>query len=187
MYHIKPDKRSKTSAVMLYDALIACLKDKPFDKISITDIVTRATTSRSTFYRNFDEKTDILCWKCDQRFEEVLRGYVAEGCKNDLGLLEYIFGYWQNHAEVLEILLNIRRIDIIYDSFFRKSPIVTDFLRQHMALPKEQESYFTSIRMGVFIGVIQAWIQGGKKETAHELSIMLGEQFQQVATGGLIF
>lgn len=187
MYHIKPDKRSETSAAMLYEALAACLKEKPFEEISITEVVTRATNSRSTFYRNFDELTDILSWKCDRQFAEVLEGYVTEGVQENLGLLEYVFAYWQAHSEVLEILLSMKRTDIIYESFTKNSAPVMALLRTRVNLPKEQEEYFMAVRIGVFVGVVQTWLRNGKKENAHQLSVMLGEQLQQMTAGGLIF
>lgn len=187
MYHIKPDKRSKTSASMLYKALAACLKEKPFEEISITEVVTQSSNSRSTFYRNFDELVDILYWKCDRQFAEVLQGFAAEGIHENLGLLEYVFAYWQEHSEVLEILLSIKRTDIIYECFTKNSVPVMELLRERVHLPQEQESYFMAVRIGVFVGVVKTWLQNGKKESAHQLSVMLGEQLQQMTAGGLIF
>lgn len=187
MYHIKPDRRAETSAAMLYEALVACLKEKPFEEISITEVVRRSSNSRSTFYRNFDELVDVLCWKCDRQFAEVLRGYVAEGVHENLGLLEYVFAYWQEHSEVLEILLSIKRMDVLYECFSKNSQSVMELLRGHINLPKEEETYFLAVRIGVLVGVVQTWIQNGKKESAHQLSVMLGDQFQQMIASGLIF
>jgi len=72
LYHIKSDKRARTSAAMLYESLMACMEVKSFEKISITELVDRATVGRSTFYRNFDEIADILYWKCDQQLSDML-------------------------------------------------------------------------------------------------------------------
>lgn len=187
MYHIKKDKRSTTSANMLYHVLTECLKTKSFEEISITEITTLATVSRSTFYRNFDELIDILYWKCDQQFSEVLSGYVSEGKHEKLGLLEYVFAYWQKYSEILEILLDMKRIDIIYDCFARNSMPVLNLLRERVDIPKEQENYFMAIRIGIFVGIVQTWITGGKQETARQLSTMIGKQLNQTTTNDLIF
>jgi Transcriptional regulator len=172
---------------MLYDALNACLERSDFASLSVTEVASRATVSRSTFYRNFDELVDILCWKCDRQFSEVLRGYVKEGCWEKLGMLEYVFKYWQKHSEVLEILLSINRIDIIYDCFARNSTVVMVQLQERMKLPKGQSEYFMAIRIGVFIGVMKTWLRRGKKESAHQLSVTLGEQLQYIANSRLVF
>lgn len=187
MYHIKPDKRAETSAAMLYAALIECLEDTPYEKISITEIVNRATTGRSTFYRNFDEIVDILHWKCDRQFAEVLSGYAQEGCREKSGLLEYVFGYWQSHSEVLEILLSINRTDIIYDCFSRNSASIMTMLKEHIDIPEDQMEYFMTIRISVFVGIVKTWLNRQKKETASEISTLFTHQMVQMVESGLIF
>lgn len=44
----------------IYEALIALMKEKSYNKISITDITERAGVSRMAYYRNYKEKDDIL-------------------------------------------------------------------------------------------------------------------------------
>lgn len=54
MYHIKNDKRARASTELICAGLLACMKEKPFARITITDVQRASTVSRSTFYRNFD-------------------------------------------------------------------------------------------------------------------------------------
>ena len=62
----------------IYDALIALMKVKPYNKISVTDITERAGVSRMAYYRNYEEKDDILL----NRFrEELIR--LEENLLND--------------------------------------------------------------------------------------------------------
>lgn len=44
----------------LYKALFILLKQKPFEKITITDICNKAGVSRQTFYQLFDNKEEII-------------------------------------------------------------------------------------------------------------------------------
>lgn len=188
MYHIKSDKRARTSAAMLYESLMACMEVKSFEKISITELVDRATVGRSTFYRNFDEIADILYWKCDQQFSELLRGYSDTESMREkpLGVLNHVFGYWLNHSATLEVLFTINRMDIIYDCFARNSAVVSERLKRRLNVPDSQYEYFLSIRIGVFIGVMKTWLHNGKKETAQQLSDMLGQQLHSVVLNGMI-
>ncbi|CEN21131.1 AcrR family transcriptional regulator [[Clostridium] sordellii] len=75
MYCIKNDMRSIKSAELIYLGLKKCLKEKPFEKITITDIQNASTVGRATFYRNFDSIEDVLYWKCSQKFSEVFESY----------------------------------------------------------------------------------------------------------------
>src|SRR5688572_29093644 len=44
----------------LVASLLQLMKEKPFDKITISEITDKADLDRSTFYRNFDSKEDLL-------------------------------------------------------------------------------------------------------------------------------
>lgn len=44
----------------IYDALIDLMKIKPYSKITVTDITERAGVSRMAYYRNYEDKDDIL-------------------------------------------------------------------------------------------------------------------------------
>ena len=63
MYHIKSDKRSRTSAKLICDAMLRCLDEKPFSEITIVDLQKESTvdvllfivcsTVRKTFWNIF--------------------------------------------------------------------------------------------------------------------------------------
>ncbi|MCI7607112.1 MAG: TetR/AcrR family transcriptional regulator [Spirochaetales bacterium] len=49
--------RSKT---MIKEALLELMVEKPFDKITITDIVKKADINRGTFYAHYDNTSEVL-------------------------------------------------------------------------------------------------------------------------------
>jgi len=55
MYHIKSDKRQMQSVNMLIDGLSLLLSEKPFEKITVKEVVEASKVGRTTFYRSFDE------------------------------------------------------------------------------------------------------------------------------------
>ncbi|GEM_PF-5850719 len=72
MYHISKDKRAARSAALIYDGLLECMKKKPFDAVTISDLQKASGVARTTFYRAFDNLSDVLYWKCDTCFSEAL-------------------------------------------------------------------------------------------------------------------
>src|SRR5699024_3894281 len=50
----------KKSQQWLYESLIELMKNHPFEKITIAEITKNADLDRTTFYRNYDSKIDIL-------------------------------------------------------------------------------------------------------------------------------
>lgn len=178
MYHLKEDRRAEKSAELLYEALTRCMAKKEFDKITISELAKESTVSRATFYRNFDETIDILYWQCDRLFREVLTDFVAS--EPDLAqadeLISYVFNFWMKHADILEILIEHGRVDIIYNSFLNNASVVMEYLSEKLYLPKWNTRYFISTRVGIFVGVFQAWIMGGKRESAKKLTEILNQQ-----------
>lgn len=175
MYHIKKDKRSQKSAALIYEGLQQCMQKKPFDQITITDIQRASFVSRATFYRHFDQLSDVLYWRCDQCFAEVLENYVS--VKDDIyHFVHYFLDYWYSHGEILELLLAAQRIDIIYDChmnhmerFFRQTAAGVDF-------PAEHYPYFCGIRSGIMIGILLPWLKDKKSQSIDSLFPIIRSQ-----------
>lgn len=187
MYHIKNDKRAKTSAKLIYEALLECLNQKPFHEITITDIHKVSSLSRSTFYRNFDSLIDVLKWKSDQSFEKLFNSYIKNiNPTKPHQLITFFFNYWFNNSEILEILLHINRQDIIYNSFINKSQIITNYYKEKVSLPINNYDYYIAIRVGIFISILMTWIKNGKKESAQEITKIILEQLEFISQSDVI-
>ena len=58
----KPDKRIRRTRSQLSNALVALMLEKAIDKITVQEVLDRATVGRSTFYLHFRGKDDLfLC------------------------------------------------------------------------------------------------------------------------------
>lgn len=191
MVHIKSDIRAKRSAKLLYDGLVEVLKVKDFNKVTVSDISKASTVGRSTFYRNFDEITDLLYWKCSGDFKQVLTEFTesAPELKEEDELLLYVLRFWmrQDHLEILEILMDIGRLDIIYNSFVDHADILIDYIKNRgVHMSTDDYTYFISVRAGFFVGLIRAWIYNGKKETPEQVSEIVSRQHDDVVNAKLM-
>lgn len=54
----------------VFDALYSLMQEKDFAKISVGDILERSGVSRTTFYRCFEDKYDVVNWSY-KRFKEI--------------------------------------------------------------------------------------------------------------------
>lgn len=176
MYHISKDKRSKQSAELIYQGLLQCLAKKSFTQVTVTDVQKASGVARTTIYRCFDNLSDILYWRCDLCFRESLHS-VRSGSPNELDLIRGYFSYWMKHSDILKLLVDIDRQDIIYVCHMKNAKTLE---QSHGALPGLNETdarYFMAIRTGVTISVLKAWLDGGRKETAEELLAIIERQF----------
>ena len=186
MYHIKNDQRAIRSSQMLYDGLARLMREKPFNAITVTDLVESAQVGRTTFYRNFDEIEDILRMRCDQTFDELIT-YVVEYLRQNpneihTATLKPMLRYFYLHSDIVELLMLAKRIDIIQDSFqARLQPFKKQVIARH-EIAEEYVDYAIAIRIGVLTNILIQWIENGKRHAPNELANTLGAMIGKMVT-----
>lgn len=183
MYHISKDTRAIQSANFIYKGLLQCLEHKSFDRITVTDVQKASGVARTTIYRCFDNLSDILYWRCDLCFREALHSVQPTAPPGEGDLIQGYFAYWTEHSDILKLLIDINRQDIIYACHMKNAEMLA---RSYGMLPGMDEissRYFMAIRTGVTISVLKAWIDGGQKENAVELVQILKKQLVFMTSG----
>ena len=67
----KEDQRVQRTRDRLGDALISLLVEKPFDDITVQEVLDRAGVSRSTFYAHYRDKNDLFLSDAEDFFESM--------------------------------------------------------------------------------------------------------------------
>jgi AcrR family transcriptional regulator len=65
----KTDRRVQRTRDALGDALIALMQEKPFDSITVEEVLKRANVSRSTFYEHYVHKEDLFLSDAEEFFQ----------------------------------------------------------------------------------------------------------------------
>lgn len=79
----KTDARVRRTRDALGDALVALMQEKPFDTITVQDVLDRADVSRSTFYTHYSDKDDLLMSDAEEFFEAISVALSQAGDKSD--------------------------------------------------------------------------------------------------------
>ena len=79
----KIDARVRRTRDALGDALITLMQEKPFDTITVQDVLDRAHVSRSTFYAHYSDKDDLLMSDADEFFQALSMALSQHGDKSD--------------------------------------------------------------------------------------------------------
>jgi AcrR family transcriptional regulator len=66
---VKTDKRIRRTRDTLGDALVELIREKPFDDITVQEILDRAGVGRSTFYTHYRDKDDLFLSDVEDFFE----------------------------------------------------------------------------------------------------------------------
>ena len=171
MYHIKDDKRSQASAKLVLDAMDTCLRQHPFEEISITEVCREATVSRATFYRLFDTLEDVVAYRCECF---AIQFYKTMSGQSITQIMEQFFSAWMAHSELLELILCIGREDILLDCHHRYMELI-QYEFQKIKPDFLITEYHISILTSVMLGMLTTWIHTGKRESVTEIVVMIQE------------
>lgn len=163
MYHKHTNKTAVHSQHMVVQALFRLMKHKPFQQISVTEICEEAALGRKTFYRNFDQKEDVVeFWLdilCAQYREELFS--VPQG-----QMLSRHCAFLKTHKDTLVVLYN----NGLHPMTERKFSV---FLQDAMPLwstdPVEQEYRSQYILAGIE-AVIRLWFTRGFPESIEQIA-----------------
>ena len=89
----KEDLRVKITKQLLYDAMFDLLRDNRFENIKVTDICDKAEIHRTTFYKHFDNKYELLEYcilKLSEGFDEILGKYHYDNIEKDNLFIEIL-------------------------------------------------------------------------------------------------
>ncbi|MFI9534781.1 TetR/AcrR family transcriptional regulator [Nocardia fusca] len=60
----EPDRRVRKTRSALHRALIELMMERPYDRITVSDVIARADVGRSTFYAHYRDKDELLVVSC---------------------------------------------------------------------------------------------------------------------------
>jgi len=98
------------SKFALSNALLSLMREKPYEKISIQDIVRRAYVSRTTFYNHFSTKDEVIRCLLEDLFQPLLR---INPARPNTDFRQYLVSYINTLAQSRELFLLMRQSGII--------------------------------------------------------------------------
>jgi AcrR family transcriptional regulator len=99
------DRRSRRTDDSLIHALIELIETKPYDLITVQDIIERANVGRSTFYGHYRNKDGLLLKGLERTLDLLVggMGLTAEGLVTFNATM--LFGHARGHREIYRKLL----------------------------------------------------------------------------------
>jgi AcrR family transcriptional regulator len=100
------DRRSRRSQQALIEALIDLMASKPYDSISIKEIVDRANVGRSTFYAHYQTKDDLVKSGFERLLDETVKNIVLDKNNQDLNVdVTGVFQHAAGHYPIYKTLM----------------------------------------------------------------------------------
>ncbi|MDV3427795.1 MAG: TetR family transcriptional regulator C-terminal domain-containing protein [Bacillota bacterium] len=144
--------------------LLDMMAEIPFDKISISDLVSRAEVGRASFYRNYTDKNDVLCQESDRLMKEWGGAFKMDGNDNTSETLISFLDFLKAHKDFYSLLYRSGHDNVIREAILSQFP-VSDELPNIIAYLTFSMGYMT-------YGWVHEWIKRGMQESGTELAQM---------------
>lgn len=182
MYHISNDERAKKSAEKIGNGLLNCLNNKNLTEITVTDVQKASDVGRSTFYRLFDNITDVLSYLCDEIFEKVGSEFKKTGNSNSKNTSLTFIKEWMDNKTLLKAIVDCNRIDLLYESHTKYIGNNAFYFFPNLSLSDERLNYLLMTMTACIAAFLCAWIKNGARETAEQLQNNLRNCFKTLSS-----
>ena len=150
-------------------ALVLLMQDAEFSSISITDIIKKAGVSRSSYYRNYSSKEEILTDVFNQAAEAIVNALSEElDAQNMISSYRVLFEKVQETRRLFEIIQMAGMID-------RFQIAVNKKYLQAVNTSSAVEYYRVLSWIGSVFNIIFGWIERGYQETPDQMAYICSQ------------
>ena len=134
----------------------------------VAEVQREAGVGRATFYRLFDNMSDVLYYQCERLGKQVLSTWRKREASRDSTFLRFAMCFWTEHASFLEALFKSGRSDIL-ERAIKEHVLCPDGPAPLRGLDEEQRAYAVAMMSAMLSGALMTYIARGKRETPDEL------------------
>lgn len=170
----KTDARVRRTRDALGDALVALMQEKPFDTITVQDVLDRAQISRSTFYSHFSDKDDLLMSDAEDFFEAISMALSAHGDKSDRVFpVSEFFTHLSDVQPFFKALVKSGKyqenMELARGHFARGIERRLSELPRSKSIPPTQLPAIAFIHAGALLSLLTWWLDRGMRESPQEM------------------
>lgn len=166
----KMDARVRRTRDALGDALIALMQEKPFDMITVQEVLDRAGVGRSTFYTHYRDKDDLFMSDADEFFQRISMALSVHGEKSDrvapvreffahVGEMRQLFAALVASGKVYE------NLELAQGHFARGIERRLAELPRGRVIPANQRPPIAFAHSGALLSLLTWWLDHGMRES----------------------
>ena len=182
----KTDARVRRTRDALGDALIALMQEKPFDTITVQEVLDRAHVSRSTFYSHYSDKDDLLMSDAEEFFEAISMALSAHGDKSDRVFpVREFFSHLSDVQPFFKALVKSGKyqenMELARGHFARGIERRLSELPRAKSIPPNQLPAIAFTHAGALLSLLTWWLDRGMRESPAEMD----ELFHRIIWNGV--
>jgi AcrR family transcriptional regulator len=170
----KTDARVRRTRDALGDALIALMQEKPFDTITVQDVLDRAHVSRSTFYTHYSDKDDLLMSDAEEFFEALSMALSQHGDTSDRVFpVREFFAHLSDVQPFFKALVKSGKyhenMELARGHFARGIERRLAELPRGKTIPANQLPAIAFAHAGALLSLLTWWLDRGMRESPAEM------------------
>ena len=189
MYNTSQNPQVQYSLPQLTRGLFYHLQHKPLNEITVTQICQQAGLTRRTFYRNCENKEDLILYACDKLIETLLAD-VDYSSTNAPAMYLRFFCFWYNHRVFLQSIYQSGLYHLFRDRFESVCNQRTRFPLQDEALqtqpePERSRHFNNAFLLGGLTSMLCEWTReeflSSSQSLVDSVLFLLPQEFRESA------
>ena len=182
----KTDARVRRTRDALGDALVALMQQKPFETITVQDVLDRAQISRSTFYSHYSDKDDLLMSDAEEFFEAISTALSEHGDKSERVFpVNEFFTHLSDVQPFFKALVKSGKfqenMELARGHFARGIERRLSELPRSKSIPPHQLPAIAFTHAGALLSLLTWWLDRGMRESPAEMD----ELFHRIVWNGV--
>lgn len=170
----RTDARVRRTRDALGDALVALMQEKPFDTITVQDVLDRAKVGRSTFYSHYSDKDDLLMSDAEEFFESVAMLLSVRGDTSDRVFpVREFFGHIVEAKQFVDALVSAGKMndnmELARGLFARGIERRLAELPKGQRIPEHERPAIAFAHAGALLALLTWWVDRGMKQPPAEM------------------
>lgn len=170
----KTDARVRRTRDALGDALVALMQEKPFDTITVQEVLDRAQVSRSTFYSHYSDKDDLLMSDAEEFFEAISMALSAHRDKSERVFpVQEFFTHLSDVQPFFKALVKSGKyqenMELARGHFARGIERRLAELPRGKSIPSNQLPAIAFTHAGALLSLLTWWLDRGMRESPAEM------------------
>lgn len=170
----KSNPISVQSKKWIVEALLKLLEQKPYDEVTITEIVSKAQLARCTFYRNFNSKEDVLNLYIQKLVVQYIRLLKKEKVLNVYNGARVFFNFWKKYIDFLILMDKNNLLYMILQKYSSYLPTIHKLVKADKKYENDEIlEYVLTFSAGGFSNMLIKWVNDGAKKSPDEMASLV--------------
>ena len=184
------DRRVERTRDRLGDAIMELLVKKPFDKITVQDVLDRAEVSRSTFYTHYRDKNDLFLSDAEEFFESMATALSRFKDKSQrVAPVQELFAHIGESRPFYQALVESGRLHDVMElglaHFARGIEQRLNEMPRARTIPLDRRGAIAHGLAGTLFSLLTWWVQRGMTISPEEMDNMFHKLVWTGADGAL--